>query len=303
MIIIGSRGSTLALSQAEWVKKQILNRFPDAEISVIVIKTSADRDTSTSIRGGSATGVFVKEIEEALLSEKVDIAVHSMKDVPTRVPEGLKIAAVPEREDARDAFIAKGPPSLAELPHGSVIGTGSVRRQAQILALRPDLRVLDIRGNVETRLQKLQDGAYDAIILACAGLSRIGLQDRITARLDFRQMLPAPGQGALAIEIRRNDPRIEAVAATLNHSPASTAVFAERTFLQQMGGGCNIPVAAHARFRQGMLEIEGLVASLDGTKTIRESVCEDPQTAQEAAVVLADKILARGGRAILEELR
>ena len=207
MIIIGSRGSALALAQTGWVQGQILSRFPDLEVTIKVISTSADRNQTASIRSGSAVGVFVKELEQALLGKEIDIAVHSMKDVPTSIPPGLQISAVPEREDARDAFIAKNAHTLSELPAGSLVGTGSIRRQAQLLALRPDLRVADIRGNVDTRLKKLQEGAYDSIILACAGLNRLGLHDRISSPLDFAQMLPAPGQGALAIEVRSDDAR------------------------------------------------------------------------------------------------
>jgi hydroxymethylbilane synthase len=202
MIIIGTRGSALALAQPESVKKTILERFPDTEISLKIIKTSADKDLTASIRSGSTVGVFVKELEQELLNREIDIAVHSMKDMPTKIPAGLQVAAIPGREDVRDAFLAKSVRDLNELPAGSVIGTGSVRRQAQILALRPDLKVKDLRGNIDTRLNKLNDPSYDAIVLACAGLNRLGYQNRITAPLSLRQMLPAPGQGAIAIEIR-----------------------------------------------------------------------------------------------------
>ncbi len=293
----------MALAQTAWVQKQLRNQFPDIEISVKVITTSADKDISKSIRGGSSIGVFVKEIEDALLSKEIDLAVHSMKDVPTRVPSTLRIAAIPEREDARDALITKGPPvKLTELPKGSLVGTGSIRRQAQILAHRPDLIVRDIRGNIETRLQKLKNGDYDAIILACAGLNRLGLQDQIATPLDLGEMLPAPGQGALALEIRMNDLRVETFAVALNHQTTANAVLAERSFLRRMGGGCNVPVAVHARLKEGLMEIEGLVASVDGAKIIRDSVRQHPNTANDAADFLADKMLARGGRNILEEL-
>ncbi len=301
MIVIGSRGSALALAQTKWIKEQILSRFPDTEVSVKIIKTTADKDQSSSLRSASSIGVFVKELEQALLNEEIDIAVHSMKDVPTLIPAGLRIAAVPEREDARDAFIASHAKNLSELPKGSLVGTGSVRRQAQLLALRPDLRILDIRGNVDTRLHKLQNGSYDAIILACAGLRRLGLQDRISSPLDFEQMLPAPGQGALAVETRANDSRTEAIAQVLNHPPTATAVLAERDFLQRMGGGCNVPIAVYAHLRENMIEIDGLVASSDGQRIIRDSVQQSAQTANAAAVLLADRILLQGGRAILEE--
>jgi hydroxymethylbilane synthase len=302
MIIIGSRGSALALTQTELIKNQILSRFPNTEITIKIIKTSADKDLSSSIRSGSSIGVFVKELEQALLAEEIDLAVHSMKDVPTKISEGLQIAAIPEREDARDALIANHAKSLSELPPGSVVGTGSVRRQAQILALRPDLKVKDIRGNVDTRLNKLKDAAYEAIILACAGLNRLGLSNRISARLDFRQMLPAPGQGALALETRSDDSRVQPVAAALNHPATAIAVTAERSFLHRMGGGCNVPVAVYARLNGKLIEIEGLAASPDGRRIVRESIQANAETANEAAVSLADRILSKGGREILDEI-
>jgi hydroxymethylbilane synthase len=300
MIVIGSRGSALALAQTDWIRNQILSRFPGSDITVKIIKTSADKDQTTSLRSGSGIGVFVKELEQALLKKQIDIAVHSLKDVPTTVSAGLKIAAVPEREDARDAIITKNGGGLAQLPEGSLIGTGSIRRQAQILALRPDLRVIDIRGNIDTRLKKLRDGAYDAIILACAGLNRLGFQDQISERLDFSAMLPAPGQGALAIEIRDGDSLIEPIVAALNEQSALTAVSAEREFLKRMGGGCNVPVAAHAYVRQDAIHIEGLVCSPDGRNLLRDSLDEELARAAEAGRILAEKILGAGGDLILQ---
>jgi hydroxymethylbilane synthase len=302
MLVIGSRGSALALAQTGWIKDQILSRFPDAEVTVKVIKTSADKNPTASIRSASSVGVFVKELEEALLAKKIDIAIHSMKDLPTSISPGLEIAAVPEREDARDAFISALAARVQELPAGARVGTGSIRRQAQLLALRPDLKVLDIRGNVDTRLKKLREGAYDAVILACAGLNRLGLQNRITSPFEFADMLPAPGQGALAVEIRAEDSRAADIVSTLDHSPTAAAVAAERRFLQRMGGGCNVPVAVYAHFSRGILEIEGLVASPEGRQLIRDSIREQPEKMNEAVESLADRILSRGGRAILQSL-
>jgi hydroxymethylbilane synthase len=302
MIIIGSRGSALALAQTSWVKEQILGRFPDAEVTVKVIKTSGDKNITASLRAPSTAGVFVKELEHALRKEEIDIAVHSMKDVPIQVPAGLQIAAVPEREDARDALIAYSTTRLSDLPFGSRVGTGSIRRQAQILALRPDLRILDIRGNLDTRLKKLESKACDAVILACAGLRRLGLEHRISSRLDYAHMLPAPGQGALAIETRTNDPRIDAVAAALNSLPTAISVFAERRFLQLMGGGCNIPVAVYARLKGNIIEIDGLVASPDGSKIVRDSAQQNVDKTNEIVDSLAERILSRGGREILNKI-
>ena len=301
MLVIGSRGSALALAQSTWVKDQILNRFPGTPVTIKVIKTSADKDTTSSLRSGAGIGVFVKEIEEALLSDDIDLAVHSMKDLPTRIPDTLEIGTVPEREDPRDALIVAGQASsIVDLPGGAVVGTGSVRRQAQILALRPDLRILDIRGNVDTRLRKLASGAYDAILLACAGLNRLGLNGRVTSRLSFDQMLPAPGQGALALEIRRDYCVTRSLIAALHHLPSAASVLAERAFLRRMGGGCNVPIAVHARCGEGKISIDGLVAALDGSRVIRESITEDCARGEEAATALAERILALGGENLLD---
>jgi hydroxymethylbilane synthase len=301
-IIIGTRGSALALAQTTWIKESILRHSSDIEVSLKIIKTSADKDTTSSLRSSSSVGVFVKELEQALREEQIDIAVHSMKDVPTQIAEGLEIFAIPEREDARDAFIASQAKSLLELPEGATIGTGSIRRQSQILTIRPDLKIMDMRGNVDTRLKKLQDGIYDAIILACAGLRRLGLQDRITSPLDYGQMLPAPGQGALAIETRRHDSRVEAIISPLNHPPSAIAVTAERSFLQRMGGGCNVPIAAYARITQEVFEMDALVASPDGQRIVRDSVRENLKGIDEAVASLSDRILSQGGRDILDEM-
>lgn len=303
LLTIGTRGSLLARAQSTWVEERIRALFPGIRIMTRVIKTSADRDLVSSIRSGSATGVFVREIEEALMAGEIDVAVHSMKDLPTRIPEALEIGAIPVREDARDALVLR--PDLnssPELPEGAVIGTGSVRRQAQILAQRRDLIAQDIRGNVGTRLKKLGDGHYDAIILACAGLRRLGLEDRISRRFEFVEMLPAPGQGALAIEVRKDDARVSPLIAGLNDPATAAAVLAERAFLRHMGGGCNSPIAVHARPAGNRCLIEGLVANPDGTTILRDALESPLSSAQEAAAALAEKILSAGGAAILRSL-
>jgi len=302
MIIIGTRGSALALAQTSWIREQILRHFPDAGVELKIIRTSADKDTTSSLRSASTVGVFVKELEQALLDREIDIAVHSMKDVPTQIGAGLRIAAIPEREDARDALIAHQVKSITDLPNGARVGTGSIRRQAQLLALRPDLQIMDIRGNVDTRLKKLQEGMYDAIILACAGLRRLGLQDQISLPLNYDQMLPAPGQGALAVEIRSGDSRIDAIANALNHHPTAVAVMVERAILQRMGGGCNVPVATYARLQENIIEVDALVASPDGKRVVRDSMRDNLNKADEAAAALADRILVRGGQPILDEI-
>lgn len=299
-VIIGSRGSALALAQTRWVREQIQKRFPEVEVAIKIIKTSGDKDATASLRTPSTVGVFVKELEQALLDREIDIAVHSMKDVPTQIAPALEIAAIPEREDTRDALIAHQAASLSELPQGARVGTGSIRRQAQVLSLRPDLRILDIRGNLDTRLKKLHDGAYDVIILACAGLRRLGLQNRISSSLDHSEMLPAPGQGALAIETRAGDLRLDSITAALNHPATALAVFAERRFLQHMGGGCNVPVAAYARLEHDMIVIDGMVASPDGRCILRDSIRHDSEKWDEAVSALSSRILASGGRDILD---
>jgi len=302
MLVIGSRGSDLALAQTRWIRKRILELFPDLEVSVRIVKTSGDKDTTTSIRTGSSVGVFVKELERALLDREIDMAVHSMKDLPTRIQPGLEIAAIPEREEVRDALVTVGGAGFAALPSGSRIGTGSIRRQAQLLALRPDLHIADIRGNINTRLKKLEDGSYDAIILAVAGLNRLNLHNAITEIFSLEQMLPAPGQGALAVEVRNDDPETLKLASSLNHAPTSVAVRAERSFLRRMEGGCNVPVAVHARVEDKWISIDGLVISPDGRNTIRESVRDREESGIEAAALLADRLLELGGKAILKNL-
>jgi hydroxymethylbilane synthase len=302
-LIIGTRGSPLALAQTRWVRDRILERFPAGHLQIQVIRTSADRDTRMPIRAGSATGVFVKELEDALMAGEIDLAVHSLKDVPTRIPDALEIAAIPPREDVRDALVTEGGHrELSELPEGFLIGTGSVRRQAQLLAVRPDLTVLDIRGNVDTRMRKLAEGHCNALILACAGLARLGLEEKISARLKMSEMLPAAGQGALAIEVRKGDPRVCDMVAGIHHQPTAAAVMAERAFMRHLGGGCNSPVGVHAHIHNGMFHIEGLVASTDGRTVLRESLCREPHRFAEAAADLADRIIRLGGKALLYTL-
>jgi hydroxymethylbilane synthase len=301
MIIIGTRGSTLALAQTSLIKDKIRALFPDEKLSIRIISTSADRDLTASLRNISSAGVFIKELEQSLIAGEIDIAVHSMKDVPISIPEELHIAAIPEREDARDALIAADAKYPADLPEGATVGTGSFRRQSQLLTIRPDLNIVEIRGNIETRLKKTGTGTCDAVILACAGLRRLGLQERISSVFDYSQMLPAPGQGALAVEIRAGDAKISAIASALNHADTAIAVTVEREFLRRMGGGCNIPIAIYARIENGIMLIDGLVASTDGKRVIRESMQTLPEKSMEAVAAMSDRVLARGGREILAE--
>jgi hydroxymethylbilane synthase len=306
-LIIGSRGSRLALWQAQWVKTMIESLHPQAQVQIEIIKTSGDvmKDAPLSMIGGQ--GVFTKEIEEALLDGRIDLAVHSLKDLPTTLPEGLAIVAITEREDARDALVLPAGasiehPSIRSLPEGSVIGTSSLRRLAQLRHLRSDLGIKDLRGNVDTRLRKLDSGQYDAVILAAAGLRRLGFAHRISAPLSSAEMLPAVGQGALAVEIREQDHAVIALLAPLNHAPTHAACTAERALLRALGGGCQLPIAAHAVVSLDHLRIEGLVAGLSGEVVIRDA---QEGTASEAARVgetLGACLLKRGADSLLSGL-
>jgi hydroxymethylbilane synthase len=300
-LIIGSRGSRLALWQAEQAKDRLLELNPSLSIDIEIIKTTGDvKPDPLSVIGGK--GVFTKELEEALLDKRIDIAVHSLKDLPTVIPENLAISAICEREDPRDALVLRkdlNVASLRELPAGSVVGTSSQRRLAQLKALRNDLVIKDLRGNVDTRVRKLDEGQYDALILASAGLIRLGLKARISAALEAAEMLPAVGQGAIAIETRAND--VIAVEATrkLNHRQTELACLAERAFLRGLGGGCQFPIAAHAVVQGQVLKLEGLVAKATGVEILRDHLAGDTNQAEWIGSQLAEQLIKRGAKAIL----
>ena len=247
-------------------------------------------------------GLFVKEIEDALLQGEIDLAVHSMKDVPTVLPEGLDILCVPAREDSRDALISRDGTTLERLPEGARIGTSSLRRQSQLLYHRPDLRIEMLRGNLDTRLRKLRNGDYDAIVLAAAGLRRMGWDGEVTEYLPLAVSLPAMGQGALALEGRRDDLFVRQLVSSLDHQQTRTTVMAERALLDRLQGGCQVPIAAHAVMKQDRVMIEGLIASVDGRRIVRETIEGPVADAQRLGVQLADSLLANGGRAILSEI-
>ncbi|MDQ3907735.1 MAG: hydroxymethylbilane synthase [Acidobacteriota bacterium] len=299
---IGSRGSRLALWQAEWAKATLEESRPGVAVEIRIFKTQGDvmRDVPLAVIGGK--GVFTKELEEALLAEKIDIAVHSLKDLPTTLPEGLHISAITEREDPRDALILpesrRGEPaSLSSLREGAVVGTSSLRRQAQLKHLRPDVEIKDLRGNVDTRLKKLDGGWYDAIILASAGLRRLGFHDRISAAIETTQMLPAVGQGALGIEARAADRETNDLISLLEHAPTRSACTAERALLFALGGGCQVPIAAHATVDGSKLHLEGLVAG--GGRVIRESIEDGVEHAARAGEELADRLREQGAEEML----
>lgn len=292
MLVIGSRGSKLALWQANHIKSRLEEQGEQCHIEVI--STSGDRFQSGPLKEIGNKGLFTKEIEDALLEGRIDLAVHSLKDMPTALPEGLQITATPEREDARDVMIGR---KLEELPGGSRVGTGSLRRGAQVQAARPDLVVEGIRGNVDTRLRKLDEGQFDAIVLAAAGLNRLGWSERIAEHLPFELMCPAVGQGALAIETRADGGAGMRACLLLDHPPTHAAITAERAVLAVLGGGCQVPIGAHATLEDGTLHLRAIVISPDGTRMVkRESYGLD---ALKLGSALGEELLANGAREIL----
>ena len=295
-LVIGSRGSKLALWQAEQARERLRSLHPGIEINIEIIKTTGDVKTEPlSVIGGK--GVFTKELEDALLDGRIDIAVHSLKDLPTILPERLSITAICEREDPRDALVLRADlnaGSLSSLPEGAVVGTSSQRRLAQLKALRGDVVVRDLRGNVDTRIRKLDEGQYDAVILASAGLLRLGLQDRISARIAISEMLPAVGQGAIAIETRSDNEFAFESTSRLDHAETRLACLAERAFLRGLGGGCQLPIAAHAIIEKDQLRLDGLVAKPDGSEIWRDQSSGPTDNAEEIGSALAAHLLTRG---------
>ncbi len=302
-IRIGTRGSQLALWQANWVRSALMERSPGLTVELEIIKTKGDKIQDVPLARVGGKGLFVKEIEEAILDRRVDLAVHSMKDMPSEIPAGLGIGAIPEREDPRDALVSRHGLSLNELPQEAVIGTSSLRRGAQLLSARPDLKIVTLRGNLDTRLKKLETEGLDAVVLAAAGLRRMGFADRITQLLDETLMLPAVGQGALCIESRINDPEIDPLVNALNHVDTRTVVTGERAFLHRLEGGCQVPIAAHGHLDGEFYTLHGLVASLDGRTVIRETLSGPASEPEKIGVSLAEHLLARGAGKILEQLK
>ncbi len=301
-LVIGSRGSALALWQAGWAKARLEEQH-GLSARIEVIKTAGDKITDVPLgQVGGSKALFTKEIEEALVAGRVDMAVHSMKDVPTELPAGLVIAAVSEREDPRDAWISRSGAKLEDLPRGSRIGTTSLRRTCQLRILRPDLEIHPLRGNLDTRLRKLDEGQFEAIILAAAGLKRLGLESRVTEFFSLERMIPAIGQGALAIEIRQQDTRTRRLIACLDHLPTHRATIAERSLLQRLGGGCQVPIAANAVIQNNTLRLVALVASADGGRVVRGTKFGPVVSAEEIGKSLAEELLERGAREILAEI-
>jgi hydroxymethylbilane synthase len=303
VIKIGTRGSKLALWQAEWVKSALEKGAPGMAVELVVIKTKGDKIQDVPLAKVGGKGLFVKEIEEAILDGRVDLAVHSMKDMPAEIPEGLCIGAVPAREDPRDVLISGSGRRLDALPRGARIGTSSLRRAAQLRHGRPDLDVQPLRGNLDTRMRKLDEGQFDAVVLAAAGVKRLDLAHRITQSLAPETMLPAVGQGALCIEVRENDPRIGPLTSALDHRETRRTVTGERAFLHKLEGGCQVPIAAHGVIDGERLTLSGLVAELDGSAMIKETLSGPAADAGEIGLRLARRLLDRGAGDILERLK
>ncbi|MDZ7803513.1 hydroxymethylbilane synthase [Thiohalophilus sp.] len=299
---IATRKSQLALWQAEYVKAALEASHADLQVELVKMTTQGDKILDTPLAKVGGKGLFVKELETGLLTGEADIAVHSMKDVPVELPEGLHLPVICPREDPRDAFVSNTHKTLEDLPQGARLGTSSLRRQCQIAELRPDLHIIDLRGNVNTRLQKLDDGQYDAIILAAAGLKRLGFEQRITRFLGPEISLPAIGQGAVGIECRRDDERVNRLIAPLNDKTTALRVRAERAMNHRLNGGCQVPIAGYAELSHGVILLRGLVGRTDGSEIVRGEIAGQPEDAAELGRVLAEDLLSRGADAILDAL-
>ena len=299
---IATRQSPLALWQANFVKAELEKYHPNLTVELVTMVTKGDVILDTPLAKIGGKGLFVKELELALLEERADIAVHSMKDVPMSFPEGLGLAVICEREDPRDAFVSNRYASLAELPEGAIVGTSSLRRQCQLMAAYPHLTVKSLRGNVGTRLSKLDNGEYDAIILASAGLIRLGMPERIKSFISVEDSLPAAGQGAVGIETRVNDTRVLNYLAKLNHNPTACCVMAERAMNTRLQGGCQVPIGGFATLNGEELELNALVGSLDGSTIIRASGKAHQRNAEQLGIRIAEQLLAQGADKILAEV-
>jgi hydroxymethylbilane synthase len=299
---IGTRGSTLALKQSAQVRATLARLYPRLQIDLVVIKTTGDTIQNVPLADMGGKGLFVKEIEEALLNNRIDLAVHSMKDMPGELSKGLTIGAVPKREDPRDVFISKDGVLLKDVPEGGRIGTGSLRRKAQLLHHRPDLQVIPLRGNVETRIKKMEPENLDGLILAAAGLHRIDLEDRISQYLDLEISLPAVGQGALALETTENNLWLQDLLQEIHDEETALCTRAERAFLSRLQGGCQVPVAAHARRQGEGIVLKGLIAALDGKVLFQDQVEGPFDRSTDLGIELAERLLLAGGREILDQV-
>ncbi len=299
---IGTRKSKLALAQSRWVKQKIESRHPGVDVELVRIQTTGDKILDSPLNAIGGKGLFVKEIEDALISKKVDLAVHSMKDVPARLPDRLSLSIFPEREDPFDAFLSVAVVDIGHLPAGARVGTSSLRRSSQLLSIRPDLAIVPLRGNVDTRIGKMEAGETDAIILAAAGLNRLGIGERIRSKIPADVLLPAIGQGALGLEVRSDDEATIGMLRFLNHGPTESAVRAERALLKELEGGCQVPIAGFARINNGKIRLRGMVAELDGSRIIRDEVTGDPVEAEDLGRSLAHRLIEAGADRILAEI-
>jgi hydroxymethylbilane synthase len=303
-IIIGTRGSMLALWQAEFVQRELMKRNPGVEITLKKIKTTGDMILDVPLAQVGGKGLFVKEIEDAMLKGEIDLAVHSMKDVPTELPEPLHLAVMAKREDPRDAFLSRDHASFDKLPKGASIGTSSLRRQCQLMAVRPDIKVEQLRGNLDTRIRKCEEGLFDAVILAAAGIRRMGWAEKIKEYIGADICLPAIGQGAIGIECRKDDEFINKALSSLQDQDTWDAVAAERAFLGKLEGGCQVPIAAYAVVMDGgkKLRLRGLVGSVTGDRIIKDELEAPVKEGAKAGVELAQRLLSKGADKILAEV-
>ncbi|GAW29974.1 hydroxymethylbilane synthase [Carboxydocella sp. ULO1] len=300
---VGTRDSALAMWQTEWVVTQLRKLYPDLGLEIVPMKTQGDKILDVALAKIGDKGLFTKELEVAMLAGKIDMAVHSMKDLPTRLPDGLALGAICVRENPGDVLISPKGYTLATLPQGAKVATSSLRRRAQLLAYRPDLQMVDMRGNLATRFRKMEEQQLDGMILAAAGVLRLGWQERITQYIPFEISLPAVGQGSIGIEIRENDEEIKELLRPLNDRAAAKAILAERAFLRKLEGGCQIPIGAYGILQGEQLILQGVVASLDGQKLIRKQINGNPEAAEELGERLAELMLAEGADRILAEVR
>lgn len=301
-LVIGTRGSKLALWQANFIAARITERYPEIEVTIKRVTTTGDKILDVPLAKIGGKGLFTKEIETEMLAGDIDLAVHSLKDMPTELPEGLTFAAITERVHPGDALISPKYGTVDNLPQGAKVGTSSLRRKAQLLKYRPDLEIADLRGNLDTRLKKLEDNTFDAILLAVAGLKRLGWDKHITQIIPAEICLPAVGQGALAIEARSDDAEVLAILDFLNDNDTRRAVEAERAFLRVVEGGCQVPVGVYGKVENDSLRVQAVILSVDGIKKVEDSITGTPADAEELGKSLANKMLASGGREILAEL-
>ncbi len=305
-LIVGTRGSELALWQSTFVKSRLTVFHPTLQVELQIIKTLGDKILDSPLSTIGDKGLFTKELERALIEKSIDLAVHSMKDVPTQIPFGLTIGAITEREDVRDVFIGhpkKNYKRFADLPRGAKIATGSLRRKSQLLQHRPDFQIVDIRGNLHTRLHKLDESDWDGMILARAGVKRLGLEERITEILPLSIMLPAVGQGALTIEIRDEDEVTQQMINSLHHEETARSVVGERTFLRFLEGGCQVPIGTYGRIENEVFKLDAVIGSIDGTRVVRGTISGSPSASAHLGEELAQQLLSQGGKEILEEIR